>query len=74
MYRTTDGGRTWESLADGLPAPFAKYVDAVDVDPSDPSHVALATSAGEVFESHDGGASWARTAQAPPVRRLLAVE
>src|SRR3954465_5836260 len=32
------------------------------MDPSDPSHIFLGTSAGELFVSQDGGASWARLA------------
>lgn len=32
------------------------------VDPADPDHIFLGTSAGELFASHDGGATWSRLA------------
>lgn len=73
IYRSDDGGLTWTHLTNGLPARFAPYVDAIDVDPSQPEQVAFATSDGAVYESTDGGVSWKRTAQVPPVRRLLVV-
>jgi photosystem II stability/assembly factor-like uncharacterized protein len=48
-------------------------VDAIDIDPARPPHVALADTEGHVFESQDAGESWRQTAQTPPVRRLLVV-
>jgi photosystem II stability/assembly factor-like uncharacterized protein len=71
IFRSDDGGLTWRRLTNGIPARFQPYVDAIDVDPVRPEHVALADSEGHVFESDDGGESWRATVQAPPVRRLL---
>jgi photosystem II stability/assembly factor-like uncharacterized protein len=73
IFRSDDGGLTWRRLIDGIPARFRPYVDAIDIDPVRPSHVALADTEGHVFESQDAGESWRQTAQAPPVRRLLIV-
>jgi photosystem II stability/assembly factor-like uncharacterized protein len=73
IFRSDDGGLTWTRLTNGIPARFRPYVDAIDVDPARPAHVALADTEGHVFESEDGGESWRQTAQVPPVRRLLAV-
>ncbi|MBW3625177.1 MAG: hypothetical protein KY468_17405 [Armatimonadetes bacterium] len=73
IYRSNDGGLSWTHLTNGIPARFKPYVDAMDVNPSKPEHVALADSDGAVYESRDGGESWSRTAQAPPVRRMLVV-
>src|SRR5436309_967091 len=36
------------------------------VDPADPDHIFLGTSTGELFASHDGGASWSRLAHLGP--------
>jgi photosystem II stability/assembly factor-like uncharacterized protein len=71
IYRSEDGGLTWTHLTNGLPSRFQPYVDAIDIDPARPEHVALADTEGHVFESIDGGETWRQTLQAPPVRRLL---
>jgi hypothetical protein len=73
VFRSDDGGLSWTHLMNGLPAYFKSYVDGLDVNPANPSHVALATSDGEVYQSEDGGGSWQKTLDAPPVRRLLAL-
>jgi photosystem II stability/assembly factor-like uncharacterized protein len=60
VYRTTDGGRTWEGIDrtgdNGIPD---IPVLAVTVDPQDSNRIYLGTDLG-VFVSIDGGASWAR--------------
>jgi hypothetical protein len=56
LWKSTDGGVRWEPLAQALPT---ADVDAVAVDPDDPSHVFFASSAG-VFASLDGGRAWTR--------------
>ncbi len=68
MIKSTDGGATWELLTEGLDAD----VHAIVVDPSDPNRVFAATGGAEsrqgrvagraLYQSHDGGASWAPTA------------
>jgi photosystem II stability/assembly factor-like uncharacterized protein len=73
MFRSDDGGLTWKRLTNGIPARFQPYVDAIDLDPNRPAHVALADTEGHVFESQDAGESWRQTAQTPPVRRLLVI-
>lgn len=69
-YRSTDGGRTWENIADGLGlVPGAALrVTALTVDEADSWHVAAATAygigkqiaGGGIYESKDGGSSWAK--------------
>jgi photosystem II stability/assembly factor-like uncharacterized protein len=71
IYRSEDGGLTWGRLANGIPARFKPYVDALAVDPSRPDHVALADNDGSLFESEDGGDTWRATGQLPPARRML---
>ncbi|MCL4298179.1 MAG: hypothetical protein KJ077_20740 [Anaerolineae bacterium] len=67
-YRSTDGGRTWTNIAEGLgliPG-AALRVTALTVDESDAQHVAAATAygigkqiaGGSIYESRDGGDSW----------------
>lgn len=67
-YISTDGGRTWESIAKGLGlVPGAALrVTALTVDKADSWHVAAATAygigkqiaGGGIYESKDGGSSW----------------
>ncbi|MBV8491735.1 MAG: hypothetical protein JO199_14510, partial [Candidatus Eremiobacteraeota bacterium] len=70
IYRTTDGGAHWHTLADGLTNPsgvISSVVNALWLDPARPTVVLAATEYDGVFRSTDGGASWQnvyRTTQA----------
>ncbi len=63
VYRSRDGGDTWEKLTNGLPeGPVGRI--GIDISASDPDRVwALVTAepGGGVFRSDDGGDSWTRT-------------
>jgi photosystem II stability/assembly factor-like uncharacterized protein len=64
VWRSDDGGETWESRSTGLPG---RPVPALAVDPLTDGHVFADTPAG-VFETTDDGASWheAGTGLVPP--------
>jgi hypothetical protein len=74
VYRSTDGGQSWEQVSAGLDMPpgAALRVTALEVDEEDPHHVVAATSYGignrltasNVYETRDGGASWAKLVEA----------
>jgi len=71
VYRTTDGGRGWEVLSDGLPGTNAFLTvlrDAFDV-ASDPPHpLVFGSKSGDVFASLDSGDSWRLvTSYLPPI-------
>ena len=55
VYKTTDGGKTWTSVNNGLTDPV---VPALYVDPSNPSVVLAGSTTGGIFRSTDGGATW----------------
>jgi photosystem II stability/assembly factor-like uncharacterized protein len=59
LYRSTDGGETWEKLAKGLPDPPLGRI-AVAVAPSNPDHVyaLIAAKQGMLWQSGDMGDSW----------------
>jgi len=75
VYRSRDGGGTWEPLGNGLPDRHC-YVNvlrgAMAVDQLDPCGVYFGTTGGQVFGSRDSGDSWAILADNLP--RVLSVE
>ncbi len=63
IYRTMDGGESWEKLTKGLPAGLTGRI-GITVSPSDPERVWAIVNAhdpqGGVYRSDDGGDSWTR--------------
>ena len=59
LYRSTDGGETWQKLTKGLPeGPLGRI--AVSAAPSNPEHVyaLIAAKKGMLWQSLDGGDTW----------------
>jgi photosystem II stability/assembly factor-like uncharacterized protein len=71
VYRSRDGGATWQPLTAGLPGPHdyqSVYREGLDTDGLDPEGVYLGTSNGQVYASADGGDHWRRLpGTLPPV-------
>jgi photosystem II stability/assembly factor-like uncharacterized protein len=58
IFKSTDGGVTWNSAGSGLPSPFLDNPNDLAIDPQ--SHGTLYAAVGNrVFKSVDGAASWA---------------
>ena len=74
VYRSRDGGASWESASAGLPAEHV-YVtvlrEAMAIDSRDPCGVYFGTSGGQVFASRDAGGSWREIVNYLP--RILSV-
>jgi photosystem II stability/assembly factor-like uncharacterized protein len=69
VWRSTDGGSTWEEQGKGLPDKgfFAGVMrDAMCVDDSDPVGVYIGSRDGSVYASADEGASWTPLAEHLP--------
>ena len=62
VFRSDDGGASWNDCSAGLPA---LPVNAVDVDPSDGNRVWVGADLG-VYQTFDGGATWSAFSQALP--------
>jgi len=64
IYRSPDGGKTWEILKGG-----PSGVVALAVHPERPDVLYAATGAGAVFRSEDGGTNWRRQTEAVQGKR-----
>lgn len=63
VYRSRDGGDSWQSTSAGLPREHAYcgvLRGALDVDHLSPCGVTFGTTAGDVYTSADAGESWTR--------------
>jgi photosystem II stability/assembly factor-like uncharacterized protein len=70
VYRTTDGGSSWELLEDGLPKPAwgAVMREGFASDTHDPAGIYFGTQSGSVFVSASEGDDWVEAArQLPPI-------
>jgi len=56
LFKSTNGGRTWNSFDAGLPRHSS--VAALCIDPTAPETIYAGLSGGGVFKSTDGGATW----------------
>lgn len=71
VYRTSDGGRKWEGLFDGLPGTHAYLTvlrDAFTIGAKTPYPIVFGSKSGHVFASVDGGDYWRLvTSYLPPI-------
>lgn len=71
VFRTADGGSSWDALGHGLPQHDAWLTvlrDGFAADHLDPTGLYVGTRTGEVFASNDGGDNWYELARhLPPV-------
>jgi photosystem II stability/assembly factor-like uncharacterized protein len=61
VYRTRNGGRSWEALTRGLPQKRAYDIvlrDGLTTDSLDPAGIYFGTRNGKLYASKDNGASW----------------
>ncbi|MEZ5319333.1 MAG: hypothetical protein R2752_18170 [Vicinamibacterales bacterium] len=65
LFRSTDGGDTWQKLTQGLPSRVMVGKIGVSISPADPTRVYAQVEAaddqGGFFRSDDGGTTWTRT-------------
>ena len=75
VWRSRDGGRSWQALRNGLPQSacyFTVLRQAMAGDARDPAGVYFGTNSGSVFASLDEGETWQEIARHLPT--ILAVE
>ncbi|UJX44046.1 sialidase family protein [Xanthobacter sp. YC-JY1] len=69
VWRTRDGGASWQALRSGLPqkdAYFNVLRQAMATDTLEPAGVYFGTGSGEIYASADEGESWTRLAEHLP--------
>jgi photosystem II stability/assembly factor-like uncharacterized protein len=69
VYRTRDGGGSWDALSAGLPQQDAYETvvrDAMSADTHDPAGIYFGTRSGKVYASADEGEHWSNIANALP--------
>jgi photosystem II stability/assembly factor-like uncharacterized protein len=69
VWRTRDGGATWDRLSHGLPQSGAYLTvlrEAMATDPLDEAGIYFGTSTGQLFVSADGGDTWSLAADFLP--------
>lgn len=64
FVRSTDGGETWVISNNGLDGRATYVTDALQIDPTDPSHIFIGTNEG-LYESFDRGVNWTLVAHGP---------
>jgi photosystem II stability/assembly factor-like uncharacterized protein len=65
-YKSTDGGKTWKSIKNGIIDDSDIF--AIDIDPRDPNHVIMSACSG-IYESRNGGDSWRKVQGIPSQSR-----
>jgi photosystem II stability/assembly factor-like uncharacterized protein len=74
VWRTRDGGQTWQDLRQGLPQSGAYLCvlrQAMATDPLTPAGIYFGTTGGTLFASPDEGESWTTIAQHLPAIRAV---
>jgi photosystem II stability/assembly factor-like uncharacterized protein len=62
VYKSSDGGETWEPKNQGLGGYGDLVITGISIDPSSPNTIYLATWGYGIFQSTDGGDHWTRFA------------
>jgi photosystem II stability/assembly factor-like uncharacterized protein len=67
LWKTTDGGQSWETTQ-----PFPNPIRSIAVDPQD-SSIVLAGTDGAIYRSSDAGASWSQTIAVLPTSAFMSI-
>ena len=73
IFKSTDGGESWQQLASTASNSNFRYVNRIIVDPDDPDILLAATNSG-LYRSTDGGANWTETFHLVANDRVLRVQ
>ncbi len=65
-FKTTDGGKTWKSIKNGIIDDSDIF--AIDIDPRDPNHI-IASACSGIYETKNGGENWRKVQGIPSQSR-----
>ncbi len=65
-YKSTDGGKTWQSLKNGIIDDSDIF--AIDIDPRDPNHI-IASACSGIYETKNAGDNWRKVQGIPSQSR-----
>jgi photosystem II stability/assembly factor-like uncharacterized protein len=65
-YKSTDGGKTWKSLKNGIIDDSDIF--AIDIDPRDPNHI-IASACSGIYETKNAGDNWRKVQGIPSQSR-----
>jgi len=68
LYKSVDGGNTWQAIATGLPQPMGKTAITVSPANSNRLYAMIEATNGGVFRSDDAGQHWQRVNSDPGIR------
>jgi len=58
IFKTVNGGKTWEAVNEGLPTPYVKGPRSLLIHPKTPDVLWVSTQKGGVYKSVNGAKSW----------------
>lgn len=61
ILKSTDGGRNWEKMNNGLPTPYNRYLYALAINPLDPKNLFVGSYGWGVYKTTTGGENWKQT-------------
>ena len=74
MFKSTDGGQTWNQINEGLEETYRKSINDILIDPDDPNTVYIGTYKNGIWKTTNGGDTWVcktnQVAQITDVRSL----
>ncbi len=73
LFKTSDGGATWQQISSTVSNANFRYVNRLVVDPDNPNLVVVATNTG-VYRTTDGGDTWTETFHLVANDRVLRVQ
>lgn len=65
-FKTTDGGKTWKSIKNGIIDDSDIF--AIDIDPRDPNHI-IASACSGIYETKNAGENWRKVQGIPSQSR-----
>ncbi len=74
IFKTVDGGKTWQAVNRGITTPFIKGPNAILIHPHDSRVLYASTLQGGVYKTSDGGGNWTAVSRGYPFTFGMAMD